>query len=80
MWFVFLAGMSFGSDAIASAAKFAFWGIALLHVGEFFAKKSVMEKAGGPLLEHFVQTMIYGLFHWKPLQEAQQAGDAGGNP
>jgi hypothetical protein len=40
---------------------------------EFFVKKNVLEQAGGPMGGHFLQTLIYGLFHWKPLEE-QQAG------
>ncbi len=75
LWVVLLAGSFFGSGWIASAARYAFVGIALVHVVEFFVKKSVLEKAGGSLGNHFVQTLIYGLFHWKPLEE-QQAGAA----
>ncbi len=73
MWFIFLIGMLFGSGWIATVANVGFWGIALVHAVEFFVKKGVMEKAGGSMGHHFVQTMIYGLFHWKPLEE-QQAG------
>ena len=77
MWFAFLAGMIFGGGWVDSVATFLFWGIALVHVVEFFVKKSVMEKAGGSMGQHFFQTLIYGLFHWKPLEE-QQAGATDG--
>ena len=73
MWFVLLAGGVFGSGWVASTANVLFWGIALVHVVEFFVKRSVMEKAGGSMGRHFVETLTYGLFHWKPLEE-QQAG------
>ena len=73
MWFVFLAGMIFSEGWFGRAASFAFVGVALIHVVEFFVKKSVLEKAGGSMANHFVQTAIYGLFHWKPLED-QQAG------
>ena len=43
---------------------------------EFLVKKSVMERAGGSMGGHFLQTLIYGLFHWKPLEEQQAAGAA----
>jgi len=46
-------------------------GIVLVHVVEFFVKKGVLEKAGGSMGQHFLQTLIYGLFHWKPLEEQQ---------
>ena len=75
LWFFLLAGSVFGSGWLASAARFAFVGLALVHVVEFFVKKSLLEKAGGSMGNHFVQTVIYGLFHWKPLAE-QQAGAA----
>lgn len=42
------------------------------HVIEFFVKRHVMVKAGGSMGAHFVQTLIYGLFHWKPLEESQR--------
>lgn len=79
MWFIFLLGMIFGSGGVATAANYAFVGIALVHVVEFFVKKGVMERAGGSMGQHFLQTLIYGLFHWKPLEE-QQAGGASEEP
>lgn len=75
MWLVLLAGMLFGSGMVASIANFFFWALVVIHAVEFFVKKSVLEKAGGSMGQHFVQVMIYGLFHWKPLEE-QQAGAA----
>jgi hypothetical protein len=78
MWFLFLAGMVLGSGWVASLASFAFWATALVHLVEFFVKRSVLEKAGGSMGQHFVQTMIYGLFHWKPLEEQQAASTSEG--
>ncbi len=75
MWLIYLLGMMLGSGTVATVANFAFFGTAAAHVVEFLAKKSVMEKAGGSMGQHFLQTMIYGLFHWRPL-EAQQASAA----
>jgi hypothetical protein len=76
-WFVLLTASIFGSGWLATGARALFWGMALIHIVEFFAKKSVLEKAGGSLGNHFVQTLIYGLFHWKPLEEQQQAAASG---
>ena len=73
MWALFVAGMILGSGWVATAAKFAFVAIAFIHIVEFFVKKSVLEKAGGSMVQHFLQTLIYGLFHWKPLEEQQAA-------
>lgn len=76
MWLVLLIGMLIGSGTIASISSFAFWALIVIHGIEFFVKKGVLEKAGGSMGQHFVQVMIYGLFHWKPLEE-QQAGASG---
>lgn len=75
MWFVLLLGMLFGDGEVARIAGYAFGGIALVHVVEFLVKRSVLEKAGGSMGQHFLQTLIYGLFHWKPLED-QQAGSS----
>jgi len=71
LWFVLLAGMVFGSGWIATTANVVFCVLAVIHIVEFFAKKSVLEAAGGSMGQHFVQVLIYGLFHWKPLEEQQ---------
>lgn len=78
IWFLFLVGMLFGSGGIATGAGYAFAALAVVHLIEFFVKKSVLEKAGGSMAQHFLQVMIYGFFHWKPLEElqAEQAGSA----
>jgi uncharacterized protein YhhL (DUF1145 family) len=70
-WFVLLAGIVFGGGWIQTTARVLFWGMALVHVAEFFIKKSVLEKAGGSMGNHFVQVLIYGFTHWKPLEEQQ---------
>lgn len=77
LWIVLVVGSLFGSGTIASVASAVFWGMALVHVAEFFWKRSVLEKAGGSMGQHFVQVLIYGLFHWKPLEDAQAASEAG---
>lgn len=73
IWLVLLVGMIFGGGWVVTVATWGFWGMALVHVAEFFVKKSVMEKAGGSMGHHFLQTLIYGLFHWKPLEDQQAA-------
>jgi len=73
LWLVLVVSMLFGGGWLAGVARLAFWVLLLVHVVEFFVKRSVMEKAGGSMGQHFVQTLIYGLFHWKPLED-QQSG------
>ena len=55
----------------ATAASWALGVVLAIHVVEFFVKRDVMAKAGGSMGGHFVQTLLYGLFHWKPLEDAQ---------
>ena len=47
--------------------------MAVLHFLEFIVKRDVMARAGGSMGNHFVQTMIYGFLHWKPLEDAQNS-------
>lgn len=77
LWLVLLAGSVFGSGWIASGARLVFWLLVAAHLAEFFIKRSVMAAAGGSMGHHFVQTLIYGMFHWQPLEE-QQSGGGGG--
>ena len=72
LWFVLVALMLLASGWLASIGKFVFWLLVVVHIAEFFVKKDVLEKAGGSMGKHFVQTLIYGMFHWQPLEEAQQ--------
>jgi hypothetical protein len=69
LWIGSLAAMVAGSGGVATAGKWTFGITFVAHLVEFFVKRSLFERAGGSLGHHFVQTMIYGLFHWKPIEE-----------
>ena len=73
LWAV-VVGLSFLGGWLGTIGSVVFWLLVVVHLGEFFVKKSVLEQAGGSMGHHFVQTMIYGMFHWQPLEEAQQGG------
>ena len=47
------------------------------HLVEFFAYRPMLERAGGSMVHHFVQTLLYGFFHLVPVQRelAERAGD-----
>ena len=70
-----LLAIFFAGDGFATAAGWLLGVVLGVHVIEFFVKRDVMAKAGGSMGSHFVQTLIYGLFHWKPLEEEQQTPD-----
>lgn len=78
LWIGSLAAWFLGGGWIATAGQIAFGLTFLAHLVEFVVKRSVFEKAGGSMGHHFVQTMIYGLFHWKPLEDALEAEASAG--
>lgn len=75
LWVVLALCMILASGWIAATARIVFWGMAAIHVVEFVVKRSVLERAGGSMAGHFLQTLIYGLFHWQPLEQEQAKSD-----
>jgi len=76
VWIIWLgaaAAIIWGAGWVSIAGHVVFWSTLVAHVVEFVIKRPVMEAAGGSMGRHFFQTLIYGLFHWKPLEEAQGA-------
>ena len=78
LWLGSLAAIFLGSGWVVTAGQVAFWGTVVAHAVEFLVKRPVMAAAEGTMGQHFVQTMIYGMFHWKPLEDA--ARRHGGQP
>lgn len=70
LWVGSAAAIALGSGGVAVAGHVAFWATLAAHLAEFAVKRSVMERAGGSMANHFLQTLIYGFFHWKPLEDA----------
>ena len=76
VWILYIGcglAILFTTGWIATAAGWILGLIVAAHLVEFLVKRDVMAKAGGSMAHHFVQTMIYGLFHWKPLEEQQKS-------
>jgi hypothetical protein len=69
IWFGSLAAILFVGGWVGTVGYVVFWLTLVVHVVEFFMNRSVFERAGGSMGHHFVQTLIYGLFHWKPIKE-----------
>ena len=69
IWFGAAAAFVFGDGGVARTGLVVFWVTLLAHVVEFFVKRPLLQRAGGSMGHHFVQTLIYGLFHWKPIQD-----------
>lgn len=77
IWLGALAAIFLGSGWVSIVGHLAFWPMLAAHVVEFVVKRPVMEAAGGSMGRHFVQTLIYGLLHWKPLEDAAKANEPG---
>jgi hypothetical protein len=77
IWLGAAAAIVLGSGGVSTAGHVAFWALLVVHLVEFVVKRPVMEAAGGSMSHHFMQTLIYGLFHWKPLEDAARAADPG---
>lgn len=69
IWIGSLAAAFLGNGWVTTAGQVVFGLTFIAHLVEFFVKRPVFEKVGGSMGHHFVQTMIYGLFHWQPLEE-----------
>ena len=71
--------MILGSGWVATAGQWAFGLTFVAHIVEFVMNRSLFERAGGSMGHHFVQTLIYGLFHWQPIKdELEGSGTEGG--
>ena len=69
LWIGAALAMLLGSGWVATAGQWTFGLLFVAHLAEFVLKRDVFVRSGGSMGHHFVQTMIYGLFHWKPLEE-----------
>ena len=69
LWVGSTAAIVLGGGSLAVFGHVAFWSTLVAHLAEFLWKRPLFERAGGPMLNHFVQTLIYGFFHWKPLED-----------
>lgn len=53
---------------MAQWIAWVFIALVIAHFVEFLLKKNVMQAAGGSMANHFLQTMLFGFVHWKPLE------------
>lgn len=72
LWFGSLAAMFLGEGDIAGTGRLVFWGTAAAHLLEYAWKRSLFLEVGGDQTGHFLQTMVYGLFYWKPIEDRRR--------
>ena len=53
---------------LATVGQAVFWGMLVIHVVEFIVMQSTFRKAGGSLGHHFVQTLLFGVFHLRAVR------------
>jgi hypothetical protein len=70
LWVGSSAAMFFAEGSVALAGMVTFWGTIIAHVGEFIWKYPLFQRVGGDMSRHFIQTLIYGLFYWKPIEDS----------
>ena len=68
IWVGSILAMALGSGWVATVGQVLFGLTFIAHVVEFVMKRPLFQKVGGSMGHHFVQTMIYGLFHWTPIK------------
>ena len=76
VWVIWIGGAAailLGSGWVSTAGHVAVWLTLAAHLAEFVIKRPLFARVGGSLGQHFLQTMIYGLFYWKPLEESATA-------
>ena len=76
VWIGSLAAMCLGSGWIATIGQWVFGLTFVAHFVEFIMLRALFQRADGSMLHHFVQTMIYGLFHWTPIKRRLESEEA----
>ena len=69
VWFFSAGAMLLGDGQVARIGHITFWATLAAHFAEWLWKRRLLASAGGDAGHHFIQTMIYGLFHWKPIED-----------
>lgn len=58
--------------------RIAFFVTALAHVIEFFIYRPTLRRAEGSLAHHFLQVLIFGMFHYQEVEVELAEKNAGG--
>jgi hypothetical protein len=77
LWIGCLAAILLGHGIVASLGGWILGLSLAVHVVEFFVHIRLFRRVAGSLGHHFVQTLIYGLFHWAPIKQRVASITAG---
>jgi hypothetical protein len=53
----------------SQAIIWLFIALGVIHFIEFVLKRDTLRAAGGSMGNHFLQTMLFGFVHWRPLEK-----------
>jgi len=76
IWVGSLAMILLGSGWVATVGHVVFWFTLVAHIVECFMNLGLFRRAGGSMANHIVQTLIYGLFHWKPIKDGLESEES----
>jgi uncharacterized protein YhhL (DUF1145 family) len=66
LWLVLLTSFFLPDDSVgAQIGRIGFFVTAIAHVAEFFIYRRKLALAEGTMNDHFLQVLIFGLFHLK---------------
>ena len=62
------AAVTYAGTRLSSIITWSFILLGVVHLLEFVLKFRTLQNAGGSMPGHFVQTMLFGIAHWRPLE------------
>lgn len=79
IWLFSIVGYLMGGEStVSTVATAMFWLLLVGHAVECVVFRSRLQAAGGSLLPHIVQTMVFGLFHIQTLPGGARQHPVGG--
>jgi uncharacterized protein YhhL (DUF1145 family) len=74
VWIACIAAFAFGAgSALGQLGRTVFWLMAVAHIAEFLFFRSLFQRTGEPLLKHFWQTLLFGMFHIREVQAGDES-------
>lgn len=74
IWLLCIVGyLVVENPAVSRAAAYGFWFLVVAHAVECVIFQSRMRAAGGDLIHHVMQTMLFGIFHIRELPSGTNA-------
>lgn len=70
LWAVLACAFLLPDESVGGKiGRIAFWVTAAAHVVEFVIYRPTLRRAEGSMGHHFLQVLVFGVFHYKEVQE-----------